>query len=475
MKIKIVGAAGGEVTGSAYYLQTKKAKVLIDAGMFQGGKRSEAKNRLPQGVKVAQLDSVLLTHAHLDHTGRVPLLIKHGFRGPIFATAATIDLAEIILKDSARLQEYDAKRINRKLEGTSKAPVEPLYSPEDVAPFRQMGHEVMFREELNVAPGITARWIEAGHMLGSGSIELKVHEDGTTTTILFSGDLGPGTLPIIRPFEPPRQADVVFLESTYGDRDHKPYAETIAEFEELIKAIVTQKGKILVPTFAIGRSQQILYHLALMFDEKAVPPFHVYVDSPMALEAGKAMVNHPDLFHPEMVEFQRRGLLPLDKKWFHSVPTPKESQALNDIDGPCLIMAGAGMCNGGRILHHFRANLFKDSTHVMIVGYQGHGSLGRRLVEGAKSVSIFGEKIAVRAKIHTLNGFSAHAGQGDLLRWFGAVAGARPRVILTHGEDNPRKALASQIQQRFGLVPELPRQGDVIEIVRAEHAFARSA
>ena len=475
MKIKIVGAAGGEVTGSAYFLQTKKAKVLVDAGMFQGGKRSEAKNRLPQGVKVAQLDGVLLTHAHLDHTGRVPLLIKHGFRGPIYATAASIDLAEIILKDSARLQEYDAKRINRKQEGTGKPPVEPLYSPEDVAPFRQMGHEVMFREELTVAPGITARWIEAGHMLGSGSIELKVHEDGATTTVLFSGDLGPGTLPIIRPFEPPRHADVVFLESTYGDRDHKPYAETIAEFEELIEAIVKAKGKILVPTFAIGRSQQILYHLALMFEEKAVPPFHVFVDSPMALEAGKAMVNHPDLFHPEMVEFQRRGLLPLDKKWFHSVPTPKESQALNDIDGPCLIMAGAGMCNGGRILHHFRANLHKEQTHVMIVGYQGHGSLGRRLVEGAKSVSIFGEKIAVRAKIHTMNGFSAHAGQGDLLRWFGSVAGDRPRVILTHGEDHPRRALASQIQQRYGLVPELPRQGDVIEIIRADKAFARTA
>jgi metallo-beta-lactamase family protein len=268
---------------------------------------------------------------------------------------------------------------------------------------------------------------------------------------------------------------VVFLESTYGNRDHKPYTETVAEFESLIRQIVQEKGKILVPTFAIGRSQQILYHLALMFHRKLVEPFHVYLDSPMAFEAGKAMVKYPDLFDEEMLEFKRRGLLPLDKKWFHPVPTPRESQALNDIEGPCVILAGAGMCNGGRILHHFRANLWKENTHVMIVGYQGRGSLGRRLVENAKSVSIYGEKVLVRARIHTLNGFSAHAGQSDLLRWFSSIALSRPRVVLTHGEDIARKALSHRIRQRFGLASELPAQGDVIEISGAEHALARTA
>jgi metallo-beta-lactamase family protein len=475
MKIKIVGAAGGEVTGSAYFVQSDQANVLVDAGMFQGGKKSEAKNRLPAGVDVSKLDAILLTHAHLDHTGRVPLLIKRGYRGQIYATAATFDLAELILEDSARLQKQDAERINRKQQFSTKAPVEPLYEPEDVTPFRSLAYSVPFDREIAVAPGMMARWIEAGHMLGSGSIELKVDEGGETTTILFSGDLGPGTLPIIRPFQTSGRADVVFMESTYGNRDHKPYAESIAEFEELVSRIVSEKGKILVPTFAIGRSQQLLYHLALMFDRKVVPPFQVYLDSPMAIEASKTIVKHPDLFAEEMREFKRRGLLPLNQRWFHAAPTPRASQALNEIEGPCMILAGAGMCNGGRILHHFRANLWKENTHVMIVGYQGRGSLGRRLVEGAKSVSIFGEKIVVRAKVHTLNGFSAHAGQSDLLKWFSSLAGSRPRVVLTHGEDIPREALARQIRQRFGLVPELPRQGDVLEIAAAERVLAQTA
>jgi metallo-beta-lactamase family protein len=464
MKVKIVGAAGGEVTGSAYYVQSERAKVLVDAGMFQGGKKSEAKNRLPPGVKLSQLDAVLLTHAHLDHTGRVPLLVKHGFKGRIFATAATIDLGELILQDSARLQAQDARRIKRRQKFSSNGPVEPLYGPEDVAPFRKMAQAIQFHESVAVADGMTARWIEAGHMLGSASIELVVEEGGKNSLLVFSGDLGPTARPIIRDFERPERADVVFLESTYGDRDHRPYSETVAEFEDLVKGAVQASSKILVPTFAIGRSQQILYHLAIMFYRQVVRPFHVYLDSPMAIEASKTMVKHPDLFDEEMMDWKRCGLLPLDKNWFHPSVTARDSQSLNDVEGPCLILAGAGMCNGGRILHHFSANLFRESTRVLIVGYQGQGSLGRRLVEGAKSVSIYGEKVSVRAKVHTLGGFSAHAGQSELLKWFSPLAGSNPRIMITHGEDSPRKSLHSRIQQQFGLTPELPSQGEVMEI-----------
>jgi metallo-beta-lactamase family protein len=464
MKIKVFGAAGGEVTGSAYFVQTERAKVLVDAGMFQGGKKSEAKNRLPAGVNLSKLDAVLLTHAHLDHTGRAPLLVKHGFRGRVLATAATIDLAALILNDSAGLQAQDAKRINRRKAHSAKGPVEPLYGPEHVAPLRKLARAVPFREQIAVAEGVTARWVEAGHMLGSASIELTVEEEGKSRVIVFSGDLGPTTLPIVREFETLSRADVVFLESTYGDRDHRPYSDTVAEFESLIQQAVKEGSKILVPTFAIGRSQQILYHLAVMFHRQLVKPFHVYLDSPMAIEASKTMVKHPDLFNEEMLEWKDRGLLPLDKTWFHSSATPRESQSLNKVEGPCLILAGAGMCNGGRILHHFRANIWREKTRVLMVGYQGQGSLGRRLVEGAKSVSIYGEKVTVRATVNTLNGFSAHAGQSDLLKWFGALAGSRPRVLLTHGEDTPRKSLGAVIQQRFSLSPELPSQGDTIEI-----------
>jgi metallo-beta-lactamase family protein len=463
MKIKIAGAVGGEVTGSAYFVQTERAKVLVDAGMFQGGKESEAKNRLLAGVNLSKLDAVLLTHAHLDHTGRVPLLVKHGFAGRVLAAAATIDLAELILQDSARLQAQDAQRVAR------RRSVEPLYGPEHVARFRSLALAVPFRESVPVADGISARWIEASHMLGSASIELTVNEDGRSWTIVFSGDLGPTSLPIVREFETLRRADVVFIESAYGDRNHRPYSETVTEFEELVKQAVEARGRILVPTFAVGRAQQMLYHLAIMFHRELITPFHVYLDSPMAIEASKAMVKHPELFDEELLEWKSRGLLPLDKAWFHSSVTSQDSQALNSVEGPCLILAGAGMCHGGRILHHFRAGLPHENTHVLIVGYQGKGSLGRRLVERARSVSIHGEKIAVRANVWT-RGFSAHAGQSDLLKWFTQLAPSWPRVIITHGEDAPRKSLCASMQQQFSLMPELPLQGDVIEISRSRAA-----
>lgn len=464
MKIKIVGAAGGEVTGSAYIVHTEQAKVLVDAGMFQGGKKSEAKNRLPSGVDPKRLNAILLTHAHLDHTGRVPLLMKHGFKGDIFATAATIDLAELILRDSARLQEQDAKRKNRKKSRSDDvSSAEPLYRPQDVERFREFARIVPFKKSINVAKGMTARWVEAGHMPGSGSIELTVQENGKQCTVAFSGDLGPTSLPVIRPFETLEKADLVFLESTYGDRDHRPYSDTVAEFEELIKHAVRKGSKILVPTFAVGRSQQILYHLGSMFRRNVVKPFHVFLDSPMAVEATKVMAKHPDLFDAELLEWKRKGIT-LDRTHFHATPTARDSQALNEVQGPCAILAGAGMCNGGRILHHFVANLPKETTRVLIVGYQGYGSLGRKLVDGAKSVKIFGQNITVGATVNTLGGFSAHASQTDLLRWFEPLAASKPRVVLTHGEDRQRKALRLLFQQRFGLVPKLPEQGDVIDL-----------
>lgn len=284
MKIKIVGAAGGEVTGSAYLVETANARVMIDAGMFQGGKATEEKNRLPEGADPRSLDALLLTHAHLDHTGRVPILLKHGYRGTIYATPATLDLADIVLKDSARIQMQDAVRKNRY---HPESHAEPLYTPEDMKSFRSQGKIIELHQPIQVADGITARFYEAGHMLGSTSIELTVQEKGSSKVIVFSGDLGPYDQPIVRPFEQLPYADLVFLESTYGDRNHRPYTETIQEFERIIQIAVEQKGKILIPAFAIGRTQQILYHLAILFLQKKIPPFPVFVDSPMAIEAGK--------------------------------------------------------------------------------------------------------------------------------------------------------------------------------------------
>jgi metallo-beta-lactamase family protein len=463
MKITIVGAAGGEVTGSAYYVQTKKATVLVDCGMFQGGKKAEALNRLSAGTG-QKLDAVLVTHGHLDHTGRLPLLAKHGHRVPLFATSATIEMAALILRDSARIQAGDIERLNRKRQRAGEPPQEPLYTPEYAEEVIRLFQPVPYQQAVAVAPGVQAIWAEAGHMLGSASIQLIVEEDGRQKRVVFSGDLGPKGIPILRDFEPFHQADLLFLESTYGDRDHRSFPETVEEFLRIVKDTAEKRGKILVPTFAVGRAQLLIGLLAWMFRRKKLRPFPIFLDSPMAIEATNIYTRHPDLFDDDMTRFMAEKPLRADLKTLTLCVTAEDSRKINDQAGPCLIMAGAGMCNAGRILHHLKQNLWKPDTHVLIVGYQSHESLGRRLVEGEKSVRIHGEKIAVNAQVHTLGGFSAHAGQKDLLAWFSAIAPSKPRVILTHGEDKPREALAKMIQQQFRLPSTLPRMGEGIEL-----------
>jgi metallo-beta-lactamase family protein len=463
MRITINGAAGGEVTGSAYHVQTKQAGVLVDCGMFQGGKKADALNHTPV-VSQQPLDAVLLTHAHLDHTGRLPLLAKQDLRVPVFATPATIEMAALILRDSARIQIGDLERRNRKHERAGEPPEEPLYTPQHAEEVIQLFQPVPYQQPVTVAPGMKAVWAEAGHMLGSASIRLDVQEDGRQKRVVFSGDLGPISAPILRDFEPFREAHMVFLESTYGDHDHRPFGETVDEFVSIVHDAVEKRGKMLVPTFAVGRAQLLMSLLARMLREHKVRPFPIFMDSPMAIEATNIYLHHRELFDDEMTKFIAERPIREDLKTLTLSVTADDSRKINDQPGPCLIMAGAGMCTAGRILHHLKQNLWRPETHVLIVGYQSYESLGRRLVEGAKEVRIFGEKIAVKAKVHTLGGFSAHAGQKDLLGWFGAIAPSKPRVILTHGENGPREELAKQIEERFQLTSELPNMNDMIEL-----------
>ena len=308
-----------------------------------------------------------------------------------------------------------------------------------------------------------ATFHDAGHMLGSASIQLLVEEDGRTKRVVFSGDLGPKGAPILRDFEPFQTADAVFVESTYGDRDHRPFGETVKEYVEIVQDAVRQGGKVLVPTFAVGRAQLLTLLLSWMFRRGKVAPFPAFLDSPMAIEATRIYQRHVELFDDEMRSYMQERLLREDLQTLKATETADESKAINNCSGPCLVMAGAGMCNAGRILHHLRQNLWKPETHVIIVGYQAQGTLGRQLVEGAEFVRIHGEKIAVRAQVHTLGGFSAHAGQTDLLNWFGVIAACRPQVVVAHGEDGPRRTLAKLIQQQHGLRPVLPDIGDVLE------------
>jgi metallo-beta-lactamase family protein len=461
MKITVLGAAGGEVTGSAYLIQTGKTRVLLDCGMFQGGKKSESLNRPPTRPN-SRLDAVLLTHGHLDHTGRLPLLAQLGYRGPVFATPATIEMSALIIRDSAKIQSQDTARQNRRLVREGKPPREPLYETADAEQIISQMKSVQYMKPVPVAEGIQATWAEAGHMLGSTSIKLTVEENGRQKSVIFSGDLGPKGVPIIPDFETFEHADLVFLESTYGDRDHRPFVDTVEEFVRAVKAAVDSGGKILVPTFAIGRAQLLVGLLGWMFRRKRVAPFPIFLDSPMAIEATKIYMKHRELFDDDMERFISEHPLRDDLVTLKVTATADESKKINEHKGTCLILAGAGMCNAGRIVHHLKHNLWKKETHVLFVGYQGQNSLGRRIVDGQPVVKIHGEQVVVRAQVHTLGGFSAHAGQKDLLEWLGAIAPGKPQVVLTHGEDNARNTLAREVKKRFGLKSLLPRMGEVV-------------
>lgn len=463
IRVTCLGAAG-TVTGSAYLVETGQARLLVDFGMFQGGKESQALNVLPEAVNPARLDAVVLTHAHLDHCGRLPLLTQAGFAGSVLATTATIELTSLILKDSAKVQAQDLEKVNRRRERAGEPPEAPLYTLAQVERTLTQLRPADYHTPVAVAPGVEALFVEAGHMLGSASVRLLIQTGDGPKHLVFSGDLGPRRAPILREFEPFTRADLVFLESTYGDRDHKPFTETVEEFTAIVKEAVARRGRVLVPTFAVGRAQVLTLMMAWLFRQRLVAPFPVFLDSPMAIEASRIYLRHEELFDNEMLAFLRHGSLMQDLATLKATATADESKQINDVPGPCVIFAGAGMCNAGRILHHLRNHLWKPETAVIFAGFQSEGSLGRLLVEGAKDVRIFGEKIAVRGRVHTLGGFSAHAGQTDLLTWFSALSASRPRVILTHGEAKARAGLAEKLRQRYQTQAHLPALNETITL-----------
>ncbi|MBL9030684.1 MAG: MBL fold metallo-hydrolase [Phycisphaerae bacterium] len=465
MRLTFFGAAG-EVTGSTYLLETDRARILVDFGLHQGEPEADEHNEFPDAIDPARLDAVVLTHAHLDHCGRLPMLAQRGYRGVVHATPATIRLADIILQDAAALQAADAERAQRHAPpggGGARVP-RPLYSPEDVRSVIRLFRGLDYGHEAAIAPGIAVRFFDAGHILGSASALLTVREHGTTTTIAFSGDIGPRGIPIIRDPAPPPTADVMILESTYGDRDHRSREATLEELHAILDGCAAQTGKVLIPAFAIGRTQDLIYEIGRMCRTGACRRVPIYLDSPMGIEATQAYRASVSLFDAEAREMLDQGHNPLHFPMLRITRTAEESRRLNDTPGPLVVIAGSGMCTGGRILHHLRHNLPSPTTQVLIVGYQGEGTLGRRLVDHAPEVRIHGQTVPVRARIHTLGGFSAHAGQSQLIDWARALNPSPTRAILTHGEPKARDALHARLKREIGLDAARPVLGETIEL-----------
>ncbi len=485
MRVSFFGAAG-EVTGSCYLLETARARILIDFGIHQGHHEAERRNRRMPPILPESLDAVVVTHAHLDHTGRLPLLVGGNCRregdaecpAPLYATPATIDLAGIMLRDAAHIQEGDAERENRRRTREGKPPVTPLYTTADAERVLGKFRALPFGEAREIAPGVTCRFTESGHILGAASVELTIRENSAPPKVLvFSGDIGPTGVPLLRDPSPPERADILILESTYGDRDHRGRGETVAEFERVLNACRGNGGgKVLIPCFAVGRTQELIYELGRLRREESrsraardtdLPG--VYVDSPLGIEATGLYLRHSGLFDEETLAIIRAGDTPLAFPGLRFTRTRDQSAALNTLWGGAVVMAGSGMCTGGRILHHLKHGLSNPRTHVVFVGFQAEGTLGRRLVNGEKQVRVMGEVLPVRAGVHTLGGFSAHAGRSELLSWAsrvrpgGAGSGAI-RVILTHGEDGPRRALRESLRSELGWYAEMPRFGESVEV-----------
>ncbi len=462
MRLRVLGAAG-EVTGSSYILEAGPSRIIVDFGLHQGG--NEEKNSEPLEFDPKSVNAVLLTHAHLDHTGRVPLLVKKGFSGKVIATAPTVELTDVIWADSAKIQKEDAEWKSRKNRRKGLPPEEPLYDDDDVEKAVKMLVPVTYDEIIEPAPGFKVRFRDAGHILGSSNLEIWMQDNGEEIKIVFSGDLGPQKTVMERNPSVIEDADYVVIESTYGNREHKTNEESRQEFREAMKEMLSDKGKVLIPTFVVDRAQRVLYELMLMQIEGILPSnVPIYFDSPMGAKATAVYTKYISLLSSEIQSQVRSGNDPFSPENLNIVSSVEESKKINEI-GQAVVLAGSGMCNGGRIVHHLKNNLFKPETDLVFVGYQARGTLGRRIVEGEKVVRVAGEEVAVKAKLHTINGFSAHADRRDLLAWANNFQ-TDPTFFVTHGEKESSEAFAQTLRDN-GKRSVVPTAGSEFELVKA--------
>ena len=457
MKVQFLGAAK-TVTGSCYMIEACGKRFCVDCGMHQGNKAIEQRNRDVKPYQPENIDFVLITHAHIDHSGLLPLLAKNGFDKPVYCTKATSDLLEIMLQDSAHIQEMEAQWEAKKYDRRGlKNPPAALYTVEDAQKAATLFQAVDYHKTFEPAPGIRVTYYDAGHILGSGSLRLEAEEDGKTTSMIFSGDIGRPQSLIVRDPENPPRADYVFMESTYGDRNHKNESTSTEELAEAVAYSHARGEKVIIPAFAVERTQEVLYCLHMLNSQGKLPEdMPVFVDSPLAIRATEIFERNRELFDEDAKALLGSGDDPFSLPNLHYTLSTAESQAINEISGPAIVISASGMCNAGRIKHHLKHNIWRPGASVVFVGYQAVGTPGRKLVEQAKKITLFGEDMEVKARIFTINGFSGHAGQSQLLDWLAPLTGDGTQVVLVHGENSAQTTLAGLIQERFSLAPLIP-------------------
>jgi metallo-beta-lactamase family protein len=456
MKVEFLGGVR-TVTGSATLLEKNSLRWLVDCGMFQGGKEIEGRNRNIKSYSPQALSFVLLTHAHIDHSGLIPKLVGEGFRGKVICTKATFDLCEVMLRDSGHIQEMEAEWKNRKGKRSGKREVSPLYTVKDAEESLRYFQPVHYDEMLFLADGVKVCFRDAGHILGSAIIEIWVGEGGQERKLVFSGDLGSLNQPIVRDPSKIEEGDVLWLESTYGNRLHKSREETTNELSKIIQEAIRDQAKVVIPAFAVERTQDIIYTIGQLIREGVISSIPVYIDSPLAISATEIFQRNSDCFDEETKALLLGGGNPLELPEIVYTRTTEASKAINEDSRAGIIISASGMCDSGRIKHHLKHHLWRKESHIVIIGYQSEGTIGRRLVEGAKRVRLLGEEIAVRAHIHTLGGFSAHADQKGLLEWLSHFTNPQMEVFINHGEEKISIELAKIIQQKFNYKTAVPQ------------------
>lgn len=458
MEIKFLGAAGS-VTGSCYLLTVGGRRVLLDCGQIQGSRLDEELNRVP--LPVGRVDAIVLSHAHIDHSGRLPLLHRQGVDAPIYAHPATSDLCAIMLRDAAYLHEKDAEWQNKKRERKGLAPLAPLYDRDDARAVMKHFVDVEYGAPREIVPGVTLTLHNAGHILGAAIVELELRENDSEFRLVFSGDLGYSAAPLMQRPATLAHADLVLMESTYGNRNHRPFAATLEELGSIVREAATGGGNILIPAFAVGRAQDLLYLLSAHYEDWGLKHWQVYLDSPMAIEATQLYRRHHTLQKTPLFAADRPA--PLANAI--ASESTEDSMRINAIRSGALVIAGSGMCTGGRILHHLKHNLWRPECHIVMIGFQAIGTLGRRLVDGAPRVRLWQETIKVEARVHTVGGLSAHADRDGLLAWYGTFAN-RPPVCLVHGEPAVQQGLAAALRQAYGTNVRMPTRGEVLRLER---------